>query len=115
MTDTMLSLDQIIGQLEQKDLKALTIQTTDALPQRARDFIDTLEQQFADTVARARQKAMLLRQVADELDKECDELEKAGYNLPVSIEKWILFERNTINRVSSFALVNPVHTKRTDG
>jgi len=57
----------------------------------------------------------MLRKVADELDAEGDELEKAGYNLPVSIEKWVRFERASIERVASLGLVNPVHTKHTDG
>lgn len=87
------------------------LEIVDSLPHRAKDFISALDQQFVDTIAQARHRAMLLRQVADEIDLDADELEKGLKTVPNLVERWIRFERSASDRLQSLGLVNPVRNQ----
>lgn len=71
----------------------------------ARLQIQQLDTNFRDTVQSARERAVALRQTAEQIDQWANELEQS--DLPRSLSNWIRFESGLRKHLRKYIQVNP--------
>jgi hypothetical protein len=107
MTSQVIGLRPTVGRGLLNTVRETTMNETTKIPQKVTDFVKSIDMQMTNTIERGRHRATMLRERANEIDKDCDQLEEAKKQLPGYIGNWVSFERKVHEDIISLSLVEP--------